>query len=220
MTPVAISAVIPVLDEAVRLPGVLDALGAIPEVAERIVVDAASRDASAAVAAAHGARVLSARRRQRAAQLNQGAAAARCPVLLFVHADTLLPPGAGARIVSALDDARVVGGAFRRRFASASPVLATSARLGDLRARWWGISFGDQAQFVRRAAFDHLGGFADCPQAEDLDLARRLGRLGRLAMLGPPVRSSPRRFGDAPLTVGLRDLWLTWRSWRTPPEAA
>lgn len=214
MTALAISAVIPALNEAARLPACLAALGAIPEVVECIVVDADSDDDSAAIARAAGARVLAAPRRLRAAQLNQGAAAAASGVLVFVHADTLLAPVAGARIAASLRDRAVVGGAFRRRFVPASPLLALSSRLGDLRARFSGISFGDQAQFVRRAAFEAVGGFAAVPRAEDMDLARRLRRIGRLAMLGPPVRSSPRRFGDEAMTVSLRDAWLTCRYWR------
>lgn len=215
----AISAVIPVLNEAARLPGVLRALAAIPEIVERIVVDAASADGSADLARAAGVTVLPARRRQRAAQLNQGAAAACGQVLLFVHADTLLAPGAGAAIAASLRDPRVVGGSFRRRFEPESALLACSSRLGDLRTRFWGASFGDQAQFVRRGVFVRLGGFRDCRCAEDLDLARRLRRQGRLAVLGPPVRSSPRRFAAAPLRVALGDAWLSWRYWHRPPCA-
>lgn len=212
-----ISAVIPVWNEAARLPGTLRALAAIPELGEVIVVDAHSGDGSAAIAQTHGARVLSGPRR-RARQLALGAAAARGAVLLFVHADTLLPAAAGAHIRAALHDPRVVGGAFRRRFAPATPVLALWSRLGDLRARFTGISFGDQAQFVRCSAFRRIGGFVDRPLAEDMELAQRLRRLGRLALLGPPVRSSPRRFARAPLVVVLRDAWFTCRHWRGLPE--
>src|SRR6185503_6190357 len=101
----------------------------------------------------------------------------------FLHADTALPAGAGAAVLGALGDPAVVGGRFDVRLDSRRPLLRVVAWLMNRRSRLTGISTGDQGIFVRRAAFDALGGYPDIPLMEDIELTRRLKRLGRLASL-------------------------------------
>jgi len=186
-------------------------------VSEIVVVDGGSADGSAEVATAHGARVVAHGRPQRAAQLNAGAAASRAPLLWFVHADTLPALSAADLILRVANDPRTVGGAFRRRFTASAAVLRWTVLWGDLRASIFGVSFGDQTQFVRRTVFQRLGGFADCDHAEDMEFALRLRECGRTVCLGPPVVSSARRFAARPWRTVMRDTWLTWRYWRCPP---
>ncbi|HEX4667725.1 MAG TPA: TIGR04283 family arsenosugar biosynthesis glycosyltransferase [Chthoniobacterales bacterium] len=204
----AISVIIPAANEAAALPHCLARVGGAPN--EIVVVLAESADQTGAIALAAGARLLSHPQPHRARQMNCGAAQARGRILLFLHADTLLPPGALSRIVDAIERRRAVGGAFRRRYRSRSPLLALTARLAALRNGLFGWHLGDQAIFVRRDCFERLGGYPDIPIFEDLDFSRRLRRMGKTVTLTPPVYSSARRFAArGPLRTTWEDLRLT-----------
>ncbi|MEO8440613.1 MAG: TIGR04283 family arsenosugar biosynthesis glycosyltransferase, partial [Spartobacteria bacterium] len=177
---------------------------------EIIVVDAGSDDGTCAVAEALGCRLFSHPQPHRAEQMNLGAAEARGRVLLFLHADTLLPSGALTKIVDAIDRRSAVGGAFSRRYQSRSLTLAITARFAALRNRLFGWHLGDQAIFVRRDVFERLHGYRDIPIFEDLDFSRRLRALGKTVTLTPPVYSSARRFEKkGPLRTTWGDLLLT-----------
>ncbi len=130
----------------------------------------------------------------RARQMNAGAAAAKGDVLLFLHADTLLPNDAQKVIVAALEDPQTVGGRFDLRFARDTGLGRLISRMINLRSRLSGIATGDQAIFVRRATFDALGGFSDIPLMEDVGFTKRLKRLGRTAALRSYVVTSFRRW--------------------------
>lgn len=139
--------------------------------------------------------------------MNAGAAASKGEIVLFLHADTLLPPGARAAIERALEDPAYVGGRFDVRFERDSGLGRLIGRMMNLRSRWTGIATGDQAMFVRRSAFERLGGFSDIPIMEDVDLSRRLKRFGRVAALGAQVVTSFRRW-DA--CGPMRTIALMW----------
>ncbi len=204
-----ISIIIPALDEAGTIGATLASVRDARESHEVIVVDGGSRDATVRLAEVAGARVIRSPRPQRAAQMNLGAEAARGGVLLFLHADTRLAPGALDAIAAALRDPRVVGGAFARRYDSPSLLLRATCWLARVRNRFWGWHLGDQAMFARAKMFRRLGGFAELDRFEDLDFSRRLGRRGRLVTLRPAVVSSARRFARGSLRTTLRDLALT-----------
>jgi rSAM/selenodomain-associated transferase 2 len=143
----------------------------------------------------------------RAKQMNAGAAAATGDVLLFLHADTLLPNDASDAITAALADARTLGGRFDVRFERDRGLARLISSLINLRSRRSGIATGDQAIFVRRNAFESLQGFADLPLMEDIDMTSRLKRLGRLAALRTQVVTSFRRWeGCGPI----RTILLMW----------
>ena len=203
-----ISVIIPTANEAAALPACLERIsGSLNEI---IVVDAASEDATCAIAEAAGCRVLSSPQRHRARQMNLGARNARGAILLFLHADTWLPRDALEKIVEAIDRRGAVGGGFARRYRSRSVALALTSRLAGLRNRLVGWHLGDQALFVRRDLFQRLGGFRDLAIFEDLDFSRRLRSLGQTVTLTPPVSSSARRFAqEGPLRTTLNDLFLT-----------
>jgi rSAM/selenodomain-associated transferase 2 len=126
--------------------------------------------------------------------MNAGARAAAGDVLLFLHADTRLPDGAGAAIARALADPAVVGGRFDIRFDSPRWPFRMIAALMNRRSRLTRISTGDQGLFVRRAAFEALGGFPDIPLMEDVEITRRLKRAGRIACLSERVTTSARKW--------------------------
>lgn len=162
---------------------------------ELIVADGGSDDGSAGIAREAGAQVIASPRRQRAAQMNLGAEAAMGDVMLFLHADTLLPAGWARVLANAFaHDPKLVGGAFRRRFVPGSRFLRFTCAAADVRGRCLGWFLGDQAIFVRREIFRELGGFAPLPVCEDLDFTRRLARRGRVRLLKETVHTSDRRF--------------------------
>lgn len=200
MTSGALAVVIPVLDEEARLGTRLAELRAQPGIAEIVVVDGGSRDATVAIAAARGVRVVTAPR-GRGSQANAGAAATTADVLLFLHADVQLPAAAGRWIAEALADPAIVAGAFRIRTVAdrGRNWLGPLLRLADLRARVTRYPYGDQALFVRRSAFEAVGGYPAQPLFEDLELARRLWRIGRIRTVSACVYVSGRRFLQRPL---------------------
>jgi len=199
--------IVPVLDEERRIPAALAALAATPDVAETIVVDGGSRDRTVALATAAGARVVGAPR-GRGPQMNAGARAATGDVLLFLHADVTLPRDAAAHVDAALADPAVVAGAFRTWTvpdddSTRARLLAPLLHLADVRSRITRLPYGDQALFVRRDAFARAGGFPDQPLMEDLEMARRLRRIGRIATVSASVTVSGRRFVAAPVRAAL-----------------
>jgi rSAM/selenodomain-associated transferase 2/rSAM/selenodomain-associated transferase 1 len=187
-----VSVIIPTLNEAERLPATLRHVAA-GEPTEIIVADGGSRDETLGIAQSHGVKIV-ASPPNRARQMNAGAAAARGETLLFLHADTLLPANFRDAISAAFRQPQVVGGAFRFRIADAFHGRRFIERSVNLRSRLWRMPYGDQALFVRRWAFDELGGFPDLPIVEDYEFVRRLRRLGRLALLNEAVLTSARRW--------------------------
>ena len=203
---------VPVLNEAPRLPMLLAALAPLRrDGAEVIVVDGGSSDGSAAVAAPLADAVIVSPR-GRASQMNAGAAAARAPWLLFLHADTQLPEGA----IHAIATSRADWGRFDVRIEGRPPVLRLVATLMNLRSRLTGIATGDQAMFVERRLFEQLGGFADQPLMEDIELSRRLrAHGGAPACLRERVVTSGRRWEQRGPWRTIFLMWqLRWRYWR------
>jgi rSAM/selenodomain-associated transferase 2 len=201
----ALSVIIPALDEADALPRTV-AVARVPGVVEVIVVDGGSRDGTVAIARALADRVLVSPC-GRATQMNAGAAAARGDVLLFLHADTRLPADHPALVMHALADPTVVGGHFDLRLDAPGAVYRIIERAISLRARLTGVATGDQAIFVRRAVFERLGGYPPLPLMEDIALSRTLKRAGRTVALREPVVTSARRWqrGGVARTVVL--MW-------------
>jgi rSAM/selenodomain-associated transferase 2 len=215
-----ISIVIPAWNEEMTLPRTLRAVVPGEVAMEIIVVDAGSTDRTVEVAQGAGARIVRAAQRQRAHQLNLGARAAAGTILLFLHADTLLPPAGLREIVRALSCPSIGGGAFARRFDSPAPFLKMTALLTAIRNKIVGWHLGDQAMFVRRDIFFAAGGFPAFDRFEDLEFSRRLGRCTRLVTLRPPVITSARRFEKlGPIRQTVRDFQLTMQYLRGAPAA-
>ncbi len=197
--------VIPALNEETRIGATIDAAfhaGA----TEVIVSDGGSTDATIATAERHGARVI-AGERVRARQLNRGAQASTQDVLLFLHADTILPTGACEAIRSALDSGAAFGG-FLLEFIEPSSTLSVAASLINLRTHITRQPWGDHAQFVRRESFLGAGGYPDMPIMEDYELARRMRRTGRVAILPLRVRTSGRRFLQRGIIRTVATNWI------------
>jgi uncharacterized protein len=187
-----ISVIIPTLDEAAYLSRTLACLVGVDNL-EIIVVDGGSRDETIAIAAAHGAVVLTAPR-GRARQMNAGAAAARGELLLFLHADTRLPPGFAIEARRQLACPRVAAGAFRLTISGQQRGLRLVAQLANWRATALQMPYGDQALFLHTSLFKEIGGFPDLPLMEDFALIRTLRRRGRIVIAPLTVVTSGRRW--------------------------
>jgi GT2 family glycosyltransferase len=133
--------------------------------------------------------------------MNAAAGEAGGDVLLFLHADTVLPDDAARRIADALIDPDTVAGAFRTWTVADAPRpwFAPLMHLADVRSRYSGLPYGDQAMFVRTAVFRALGGFPALPLMEDVELSRRLRRRGRIRVVDACVQTSGRRFAAHPI---------------------
>ncbi len=202
----ALSIIIPTLDEERSISAMLDAVARLRGPIEVIIADGGSRDRTAEIARARGVRVLTAER-GRGAQLHAGACAARGTALWFLHADTFPPTDAPRWIHEALSDHRVVAGNFHLRFDGARRAARFLTGLYP-QLRKLGLCYGDSGIFVRRAAYIKIGGFKPFPVFEDLDLIRRLRRLGRIVHSPLTVVTSSRRFEG-------RSFALTFARWAT-----
>ncbi|MEA2299139.1 MAG: hypothetical protein QOF77_2075 [Solirubrobacteraceae bacterium] len=198
-----LSLIVPVLDEARALPGLLDHLDSLAGDWEVILADGGSQDETVALAAPR-TRVIAAPR-GRAAQMNAAAAHATGRGLVFLHADSRLPPGAHAAIAHALEDPATVGGNFALRFEGED-------RFARVLGAWYraqrrlGVYYGDSTLWVRREVFDALGGFRPLEIMEDYDFVRRLERHGATACLPGPALTSARRWR----ALGIPRTVATW----------
>lgn len=208
MIALSLSIIMPVLNEAVNIVEALRPLAPLRgRGVEVVVVDGGSTDTTVALAQAYADRVLSAPQ-GRGVQMNTGARVARANILVFLHADTVLPTDADRLIVDALADPAQHWGRFDVRIAGSHPMLAVVARLMNLRSRITGIATGDQAIFVRRSAFDAVGGFPDLPLMEDIVLSRSLKRLAPPVCLAPRVTTSGRRWEKHGV---FRTIFVMWQ---------
>ena len=131
----------------------------------------------------------------RAKQMNVGSAVAKGRVLFFLHADTILPPGALEKISDVMEAPKYVAGAFEIEYDSESPMLGFIAWRSNLRCRVTRIPYGDQGIFIRKAYFERIGGYREYDFLEDVDLMRRIKRDGgKICILKSQLRVSSRRW--------------------------
>jgi rSAM/selenodomain-associated transferase 2 len=199
-----ISVIIPTLNEERVLARAIASVS--PFAAEVLVVDGGSIDRTLEVAAAAGSKILRAPP-GRGTQMNCGARAAAGDILLFLHADCALVDGAAGAVRLALSDPSIVVGCFALRVDSPAPALRWVGFGSNLRARWLGLPYGDQALFVRRVDFESAGGYRELPLMEDVDLVLRLRRRGRIACLRETVTTLPRHWESRGPT------WTTLVNW-------
>lgn len=211
----SLSIVIPMLNEAAQLPELFAHLLPLQRAGCEIVfADGGSTDGSAALAKVAGFKVVEAAR-GRARQMNAGAAASSGEVLLFLHADTRLPPDAVRHVGAALADGRHCWGRFDVCITGRSAMLRVIAGMMNWRSRLTGIATGDQAMFVRREAFGRVQGFPDQPLMEDVEMSKRLKGLSPPACLAHCVTTSGRRWETRGVWRTILLMWrLRWAYWR------
>lgn len=195
-----ISIIIPVYREAEAVAATLARALELGSGNELIVVDGDPRGSTIGAIDGQGV-VCICSQKGRAAQLNAGARVATGEILLFLHADTLLPPSALDEIAATLEDSRFAGGCFDLLLDDDSRILRAYSTIINYRTRLWRIPVGDQAIFLRRRVFDAVGGYPDVPILEEVELMWRLRRGGyRIRVSSQRVVVSARKFlDDGPL---------------------
>jgi len=208
-----ISIIVPAYDEAETLPDWLSVLFSEHAVGECVVVDASEHKAFTRTATRLDAaiskpylRYVAATEKGRARQMNQGAELSEGAILLFLHADTLLPEAALAQIRRAIE-AGAHWGRFDVSFDNPGRAFKMIAAMMNGRSRQTGIATGDQAIFVTRGAFDLVGGFDDIDLMEDIALCKKLKVIGPPACLKSTVTTSARRWEQKGI---FRTIALMW----------
>ena len=175
--------------------------------AEIIVVDGDPGGGTIKVARHMGVKTAISEKR-RGNQMNLGASLADGEILIFLHADTLLPPDAMELIETAMEDSSCIAGAFDLAIDSERPAFRLIEKAASFRSRMTRIPYGDQTIFIRKRDFRELGGFRDIPIMEDVEIMRRIKkRKGKICMIRKAVRTSPRRWEKEGI------VYTTVRNW-------
>ncbi len=187
-----ISVIIPTLNEAQSIAACLDCLYNHPQPVEVIVADGGSQDQTLEIASRFPRVIQVFSNRGKGRQMNAGADLATGDILLFLHADTCLPPDGVRLIRTVMSDPNVVGGSFSLTFDSSNLFLkfyALCSRINHIL-----FTYGDQTLFVGRETFRAMGGYRDIPIMEDIDIQLKLRRMGKFKKIGTPVVTSARRY--------------------------
>ncbi|MBW3625183.1 MAG: TIGR04283 family arsenosugar biosynthesis glycosyltransferase [Armatimonadetes bacterium] len=206
--PPRITVIVPTFNEEERIEPLLQQLREQGPDLELLVADGGSTDATARIAE-RWARVLPGPK-GRARQMNAAAAHARGDVLWFVHADSVLPEDAVAQVRHAMEDARLAGGCFRLAIPAGGLAYRICDRWGNLGVDLFKLACGDHGIFVRRSAFEAVGGYPEVSLFEDVELYRRMRRYGRVRQLRPAIQTSPRRWEDHGPWRVTRTYLLLW----------
>lgn len=213
-----LSIIVPILNEADALPALLAHLLSFADQDIQVIfADGGSTDHSADIAERAGFTMVHATR-GRASQMNAAAAVADGDVLLFLHADTQLPPDTTTKIPQALASEHYAWGRFDVHISGRPFMLRVISTLMNLRSRLTGIATGDQAIFITREAFNTVGGFPDQMLMEDIEISKRLLALTRPACIRCCVQTSGRRWETRGIWRTIFLMWrLRWGYWRGVP---
>jgi rSAM/selenodomain-associated transferase 2 len=186
-----ISAIIPTLNEELMIKETFKRLGKAIEI---IVVDGGSNDKTREIAKTLGAKVIISAKKGRALQMNLGGKIAKGDILLFLHADTLLPPDYQELIINTLSESNVIAGAFQLKIEGQEKSLRLVEKLVNWRSRFFSLPYGDQGIFLKASVFEDLSGFPELPIMEDFELIQRLKKRGKIAIVSSAVVTSGRRW--------------------------
>jgi rSAM/selenodomain-associated transferase 2 len=197
-----ISVIIPVFNEALTLPRSLPPLVAAMQAydLEIIIADGGSTDATLAIAHEFGVKTLVSPEPGKANQMNAAAAIAQGEILLFLHADTQLPPDFPVLVQAVWSEQRQhhgqlpIAGAFDLAIDGTGWALRWIELTVKWRSRWLSLPYGDQALFLPKTTFQAVGGFPAIPIMEDFVLVRHLRKMGKIAIVPRSVLTSARRW--------------------------
>lgn len=200
-----IAVIVPTLNEEASIGITLQDLRSLGGV-EIIVSDGGSTDSTLAIAERLATILKS--KPGRGTQMNAGAKTASGEILLFLHADTVLPGGWKEKLLSTMSDENVVAGAFSLSIDSGRLSHKIISSTANLRSRLTKIPYGDQGIFVRRDVFEKIGGFKEIQIMEDVDLMRRLKKVGKVVLLKYKVKTSARRWEREGIVYTTIRNWL------------
>ena len=200
-----ISVIIPILNEAKILEKTLSRLRSELENHELIIVDGGSTDDSVAIAEKYGKVIIS--ERGRAKQLNAGAAASTGDILVFLHADVRLEPGAFAAVETTLSSG-YVGGGFLQKIDGKNILYRIIEITANMRGKYLKNFYGDSGIFVKRTDFQRIGGFPDVPILEEMGFSKALRGLGKTKMVKPYIHISARRWEKNGIVRTTTKNWL------------
>ncbi len=187
-----VSIIVPTLNEA---QGLNETLTQIQQLCahELVVSDGGSDDQTLEIAGKFTDHVVKGAA-GRALQMNAGARIATGDIFLFLHADSRIEPASYQKMLHSLRSSEKIGGAFSLCIDSDKWSLRLITRLANLRSKYFGMAYGDQAFFVKNSAFQQMNGFAELPICEDIDFFKRLRKLGPIILLKEKAFTSPRRW--------------------------
>lgn len=214
-----ISIIMPVMNESEDLRSTLKHLHLSPN-EELIIVDGGSSDDTMAIASDFTDNVFQTKT-GRASVMNYGVKRASGNLLLFLHADCILPENGFRMIREILNNNNIAAGAFRLGINSPGLRFRLIEVVANLRSRIAGLLYGDQGIFMRKETFNKVGGYANIPLMEDIEISGKLKNTGKLALVEPPIKASPRRWiEEGALHTTFRDWFIafSYSFLKTPPE--
>jgi rSAM/selenodomain-associated transferase 2 len=194
--PPRFSIIVPVINEEGAINAAIEHLAALPGASTREIIVVDGDRSGKTIGAIRDGNVRTATgEKGRGSQMNCGAALAEGDILVFLHADTRLPADAFALMEGAFSDETRMAGAFDLDIDSGRFVYRLIARIASLRSRLTRVPYGDQAQFFRRTYFSEIGGFANIPLMEDVEIMGRIRKQGgRITIVKRAVMTSARRW--------------------------
>ncbi|XTZ20479.1 MAG: TIGR04283 family arsenosugar biosynthesis glycosyltransferase [cyanobacterium endosymbiont of Rhopalodia fuxianensis] len=190
---IKISIIIPVLNEEIFIVKTLNNLQ-INEAIEVIVVDGGSKDNTVQLVRNMGVKIIQLTQASRSLQMNQGALLATGNILLFLHADTILPQGYDELILNSFSNSKIVGGAFKLKIDLSLFSLRLIEILVNWRSQIFSTPYGDQGIFVKTLVFQKIGGFTNFPIMEDFEFIQKLKKRGKIVIVSAKVVTSGRRW--------------------------
>jgi rSAM/selenodomain-associated transferase 2 len=187
------SIIIPVLNEAEIIQKTLTNIKSSVDV-EILVIDGGSCDNTVGLVRQMGIKVFVSPSSGRANQMNFGASVAQGEILLFLHADTLLPKDYFTTARQILAQPETIAGAFFLKIDGKEKGLRLMEKLVNWRSQFFSLPYGDQAIFLKKTVFQKIGGFPDLPIMEDFQLMLNLRKLGKIRMAPSSVITSARRW--------------------------
>jgi rSAM/selenodomain-associated transferase 2 len=187
-----VSIIVPTLNEA---KGLTETLTQIQQLFpyELVISDGGSHDGTLEIAQEFTEHVVKGST-GRALQMNAGARVANGDIFLFLHADSCIEPASYKKMLHSLGSSEKIGGAFSLYIDSDKWSLRLITRLANLRSKYFGMAYGDQAFFVKNSTFQQMNGFAELPICEDIDFFKRLRKLGPVILLKEKALTSSRRW--------------------------